>query len=291
MKLNQILITILIAFVVSFGTFSMLEGKDGSTAIEQKESVYDRVMRTKTIRCGYFVRPPILSKDPNTGAITGIVPELMELIGQKLSLKIEWAEETPPPDLVNGLSTDRFDVACIPGWVNAQRARSIDYTTPYMYERSAIFAHVGNNQFDHNVTALNDTKYKMSIMDGSSPAYVTQLNFPKAQKISIPEGAQLIQILMDTGAGKSDATFYAQLEGLMYMKANPGQLQMVQGSDHLGTFPLAFGLKRGQDEFRQMLNNTMMDIQAQGALDKIIAKYKIFPGIFLHPAPGYQVAQ
>lgn len=37
-----------------------------------KESAYECVMRTGTLRCGYILLPPEMNKDPNTGALSVI---------------------------------------------------------------------------------------------------------------------------------------------------------------------------------------------------------------------------
>jgi hypothetical protein len=42
------------------------------SAIPTKETLYQRVLRTKTIRCSYCAYPPYCLKDPNTGHMTGI---------------------------------------------------------------------------------------------------------------------------------------------------------------------------------------------------------------------------
>jgi hypothetical protein len=35
----------------------------------EKESAFDRVMKSGVIRCGYWVRSPMITKDLNTGEI------------------------------------------------------------------------------------------------------------------------------------------------------------------------------------------------------------------------------
>ena len=58
----------------------------------KKETTYERVMRTRTIRCGYFVWPPFLTKDLNTGALSGLNYDVAEEMGKLLDLKIEWSQ-------------------------------------------------------------------------------------------------------------------------------------------------------------------------------------------------------
>lgn len=51
--------------------FLLLVFAASAWAGDAKESAYDRVMRTGTIRCGYFIWPPGFSIDPNVGKRSG----------------------------------------------------------------------------------------------------------------------------------------------------------------------------------------------------------------------------
>jgi ABC-type amino acid transport substrate-binding protein len=57
-----------------------------------KETSYDRVMRTGVIRCGYVEWPPYLLKDPNTQEFSGLIYDYMMAIGKDLGFKVEWSE-------------------------------------------------------------------------------------------------------------------------------------------------------------------------------------------------------
>ncbi len=57
-----------------------------------KESVYDRVMRRRTLRCGYFEEVPFTNIDPNTNKKSGIAVELAETLAAQLDVKLEWTE-------------------------------------------------------------------------------------------------------------------------------------------------------------------------------------------------------
>ena len=43
-----------------------------------KESAYERVLRTGVLRCGYIAYPPHLIVDPATGTISGISHDIIE---------------------------------------------------------------------------------------------------------------------------------------------------------------------------------------------------------------------
>ena len=57
------------------------------------ESAFDRVMRTNTLRCGYWNWAPLFSVDTATEQQSGIFYDLMAYIGPAMGLKVEWTKE------------------------------------------------------------------------------------------------------------------------------------------------------------------------------------------------------
>jgi ABC-type amino acid transport substrate-binding protein len=61
-----------------------------TSSVYAAEPVYDRIMARQSVHCGYAEAPPFLTVDPNTRKPSGLTYDLWNLIGKKLSLKIEW---------------------------------------------------------------------------------------------------------------------------------------------------------------------------------------------------------
>ncbi len=112
-----------------------------------KESTYDRVMRTGTIRCGYYIWPPFLAKDPNTGKLSGIASDMMDEIGKQLSLKVEWVAEVDTSTMFEGYSTGRYDLVCGPVASTPARARVVDFTIPFAYGSYYLYVKEGDLRF------------------------------------------------------------------------------------------------------------------------------------------------
>ena len=58
-----------------------------------KESAYDRVIRTGVLRCGYFVWAPHFSVNMKDGKKSGVYYDIIEELGKSLNLKIDWSYE------------------------------------------------------------------------------------------------------------------------------------------------------------------------------------------------------
>src|SRR5271163_434927 len=84
----------------------------------RSESVYDRVIRSGKIRCGYTVDPPGCLKDPNSGKLSGIGIDTLETVGKHLGLTVEWTEEVDWGTMIEGLETGRYDMIATPIWPN-----------------------------------------------------------------------------------------------------------------------------------------------------------------------------
>jgi ABC-type amino acid transport substrate-binding protein len=115
----QVLLTILVAALVSFGVVRYMPVTKGAAPLVQsKETALERVLRTNTLRCGYYNFPPMMVMYDDNGkpARKGFSNDMMEAIAQKTGLKIEWAEEVTFGNWGESLQAGRIDAVCTPVW-------------------------------------------------------------------------------------------------------------------------------------------------------------------------------
>ena len=178
----------------------MLSGHGNEPSISQraaKETTYERVIRTGEIRCAYAVYEPPLIKDPNTGQLSGIFYDVMEEVGRRLSLKINWVEEVGYGTVAEGFVTDRYDAFCNTVWPTPERSRAASFTIPLYYSPVDIFIRADDHRFDNDLSMLNDPAYIFAVKDGDvSDTFATQI-FPKARHSSIPDMSDTSQLLVD----------------------------------------------------------------------------------------------
>ena len=259
--------------------------KDGA----QKESVYDRVMRTKTIRCGYHIWEPFLTKDINTGQMSGIYFDYMQQLGEVLSLKIEWVEETGFGPHVEALKNNRFDMMCAGDYQNGARGRYIDYTAPILYVALGIMVRADDKRFDHDISLLNDDGIKLSSVEGTTPFIVGNRDFPKSQKITQPESQDLMIPLMDVAGCKADAAITGLPLAFRFMAANPGKLRQVPMDHPIRLFGSSLSLKQNEVAMQNMINNATRELMYSGAIEAIIKKHEKYPGSFYRVSRPYQI--
>jgi len=251
-------------------------------------SVYERVMRRGTIRCGYSLYNPGCIKDPQTGKLSGIGIDTFELVAKNLGLNVEWAEEVGWGTMVEGLQTNRYDMIVTPVWATSDRARVVDFSKPLFY--SPVFAYVkkGNKTFTaENMHDWNSPKYSIATIDGATAEIIAQEDFPRLKRVSLPQLSDFGQLLLTVSTGKADVTFTEPADAAAFIKHNPGVIERV--GNPLRVFPNCWIFRRGQLEFKDMIDTAVDQLINSGALDRIIRKYETEPNTLYRVDIPYQL--
>lgn len=259
----------------------------GGSAGKADESVYDRVIRTGTLRCGYFLYPPVLSKDPNTGEFSGIFYDYLSELGKDLSLKIKWAEEIGMGDAPAALESGRIDAMCAGMWITAQRARANDFVMPLYYLPLYMYAQTGDTRFDADMMVLNDKRYTLAIMEGGATSTLQKQIFPNVKTLDLPQLTSPAELFLTLAGGKADAVIYDLFTYKYFDVAKPGEIRRVSDKP-VKVYPNAIMLKRGEDEFRRMLSNTTLEMHLSGAIEKIIKRHEAYEGAVYRVSNPYQ---
>jgi len=257
----------------------------------EKESTYDRVMRTGIIRCGYVPYPPAVMKDPNTGAFSGILVDVMGEVGHLLSLDVEWTEELGWATTVEALKSGRVDAICVGFWQNPAEGKYVGFTNPMWY--SAVNAYVRNadNRFDSNPAALDSPDIRVSAIDGEMSGIIARQDFPKAKILSKPNMANVTDLLLDVTTDKADVAFVETYLAEEFLANNPGTLKNVTGDSPLRVFGNTIALPMGDVPFQSMLNSALVQIVNSGQMEKILTRHEKYPGSLYRVAKTYEIAR
>ncbi len=185
-------------------------------AADAQESAYDRVMRTQTIRCGYLPYEPFLSKDANTGKISGITYDYVNEIAKKNGITVEWAEEVNIDQIVPALNGGRIDAFCVPCTPEKNWVKNIDFAgamgaQPY-------FVYVPK---DSAITEQQLPTAKFAIVDGYALSEITKKFFPEAELLSLTQTTSAAEMYDQLRYKKVDAHVNESISAVKYMKQNP----------------------------------------------------------------------
>ncbi len=248
---------------------------------QQRESIYDRVMRTKTIRCSYASYPPFTTKDPNSGQLSGVFYDLIEEMGRRWDLDIQWVEEVSYGNIPEGYATHRYDLFCSPIWPNALRSKTSMFSIPLYYSVITTWVRSNDNRFDTNLNTLNDPQYKIAVVDGDVTNAIAQASFPKAQHLPIALGADFYQQWQDVVSGKADAVFGELISAELFLKNNPGSLKNASPTHPIRVLPNTIMLPPNEQKFMNMINVLLFELQNEDFLQKTLAKHISNPSLLL----------
>ena len=254
----------------------------------EKETVYERVMRTQTLRCGYGQWDPYITKDPNTGEFSGIFYDYVNALGKALSLKIEWTEETDWGTFGQALNSERIDAFCLGVWQNASRSREMDFVSPIFYSTINTYARANDARFDKNINLINSDKVTVATVDGEMGGIIATSDFPEAKTVTAPQIAGQGSLMQNIVTGKADIAFTDPATAAQFMKTNPGKVKAVPSGKAIRVFGNTLAIKKNEYPLKAMLDSATVELLQSGQIEKIIKKYEKNPGDFPRLAKPYE---
>ncbi len=252
-------------------------------ASASSEPAYERVMRTGTLRCGYLLWPPLLTKDPNSGQFKGPWYDIVTEMGKRLGLKIEWTEEVGTATMFEGFRTGRYDALCAPLTSTPERARSADFTIPFAYIPYTLYVRKDDKRFDGNFAAADDPSVRVVTIDGEYSSKIAAEDLPGARAVSLQNMTQGSELLLYVENGKADVAPDDMVSATDFMAAHGNTIRPVAGPP-LRTLPLVLPLPKGEYELKQMLDVTLTEMLDTGFTQKTFENSTSHPGTYLFPA-------
>jgi polar amino acid transport system substrate-binding protein len=285
-----VIAAILAAIITTALTVHLMGPKPAGTSANATAAttVFDRVLKSGTIRCGYVIYPPGLLKNPNTKAIEGVFPETLAAASKALGFKVEWVEEVGWGSMIEGLEADRYDMICSPVWANASRAKRADFTVPLFYSGIGIYTRTDDHRFDADPAALNSPSVKLATIDGEMSDIISHQDFPAASRVSLPQLSDNSQLLLGLKDKKADATFVEPYIAQQFLASNPGTIRNMAVERPIRIFPNTMMVKKGETKLRTMMDTALMEVLNSGAVDKILQRYSKEPGTFYPVALPYR---
>ncbi|MDD5586300.1 MAG: transporter substrate-binding domain-containing protein [Alphaproteobacteria bacterium] len=286
MKTGHIILAVLISAVLASTATYYLGAARYDTPAAAKESRLEQIKRTGVLRCGYIIWPPVLTKDPNTGKIGGLFPDLIEEIGKQLSVKIEWTTEMASGQMFSDMALNKYDMGCMAYFVTPGRVREGSMTLPVLYWPTFLYARANDTRFENNYARANDPAVTFATMDGEFSSIGAQEFFPKASTASVPQISSSAELLSLVVSKKADLVVTEPLTYLDYLKSNPGTLHQVKGKP-VFVGAASMPLPAREPDLKEAIDGTLTYLQGLGFIDKLLSKYEMPEMKFLRPVKPY----
>ena len=261
-------------------------GEQGKTATTQAETGFERVMRTNTIRCGYYVYPPISYRDPNANKLSGFSIDMMEKIADKAGLKVEWTDEVTFGNWTQELEAGRYDVACTTMWPAIPLGRKALFSKPIMYSQIYAIGRSDETRFN-GLADLNKPEVKITVADANETFYLAKEWFPNATIMTQPQNADGTQVILDVIGRKADVMISDLNAVAQWNKNNDQKIAVTAGGAVLKAMPFTLAVKATDTDLGNFLNNAIDDLNNTGATSRLIDKWMEYRGVFIPVATPY----
>ncbi len=236
------------------------------------ETTLEKIVRTETLTIGTRTGSPpfayVNSKNEWVGFSIELVEQLvLPAISQKVGkpVKLEKKESTPPTRIPL-LSSNAVDL--IAGTMTDTRSRrdSVDFSITFFVTGAQFLVKKGSP-----IKGIKNIDGKrIAAQQGSTNARIIREKAPKAQLREFPDQPAAFQALLQ---GQVDAYTNdgIQLAGLKLKAPNPAQWEVV--GDFYSYEPYGMAMRKGDADFRNVVNGGLMDGIESGRFFEIYEKW------------------
>ncbi len=240
-------------------------------AFASQETAYDRVIRTKTIRCGYLPFEPYIIKDPNTKRLSGLTYDYVNEASARAGLKIDWVGEITLDQVPTALHTKHFDAFCLPFIPDTNVSKVLDFggylgAIPY-------YVYTASNRSLTDQQMLTAT---FVMVDGYALTEITRKNFPAAHTLSLSQTTSMAEMYDQLRYHKAEAIVNDPFSAALYARHNVNTIKRQSG-EPVAALRMFLVVPKG-DSSLQSLFNTLFDIDKQdntALIKSLLTKYSL----------------
>ncbi|MGE0109310.1 MAG: substrate-binding periplasmic protein [Bdellovibrionales bacterium] len=271
---NHIAIAVLFVFM-AFLYWGQRQQTEGPT---KKETAFERVLRTGVIRCGYYIFPPVLSLDLDTGKFYGFSVDFMERMTSQMGLKVEWTEEVTFANWIPALQSKRFDAVCTPMWPDLPMYKAVSFTDPMFYSGLSPLVRTSDTRFENDLNRVNQPDVTILTQEGNMTDRVSRDAFPRAKFYTLSANVEGSQYFQDVISKKADAVLTDRNGLYQFGKENGAVLRLVAPDQpvKLQSFPLVVGL--GELLLKDLFDQAIREMNNNGDIDRMLRKWEPEPG-------------
>ncbi|GAB4248862.1 transporter substrate-binding domain-containing protein [Deferrisoma sp.] len=202
------------------------------------------------------------------GEIVGFDVDIAKRMAKAMGVKLELVS-TAWDGIIPSLMTKKFDIIMSGMTVTQQRNLQINFADPYIVVGQTIVIRKELAGKVKSYKDLNDPKYKVVSKLGTTGEQAVKRLIPKATYISFEREDEG---LMEVVRGKADAFVYDHPYCALAVKQK-GEGKVVWLDEPFTYEPLAWGVRKGDYDFINWLNNFLRQIKNDGTYDKIYEKW------------------
>ncbi len=240
-----------------------------ASVLPARAQVMDRILKDRKIKIGYIPAPPGTIRDPASGDVTGYYVEGVRYIFKAINVEPEFIETTWA-NFAAGLQSGQFDLSIAGTFATIQRAAAVEFTHPINYLGYSAIVKTGDTRFS-KLADFDQEGIKIAVVQGGAGQEYVKENFPKATIVALATG-NLTAPFIEVSAGRADIGIEDAWQARRYAAQQPGVTSLFDAHPY-NLLPLAWSVKRGNDDLLRFLNTSIDFMLLTGRWEKMTEKY------------------
>ncbi|MCI0557415.1 MAG: transporter substrate-binding domain-containing protein [Nitrososphaera sp.] len=212
-------------------------------------------------------------KDPESGQLSGIYPDMVAEIARALNVKIDW-HETTLANFVAGLQSDQFDFSVGATFITVPRALAVSFTQPVAYVGNSGVVKTGGKFRPSTIRDLNTPRVRIAVLQGQALEEYCRRNVPKAELVVI-SGGDLTAPLVAVSSGQADIGLMNSVTVAQYAADHPEVTAVFTGGQQIEILPLAWATRPRDNDLLSFLNSSITYLKSTGRLEGYQKKYSV----------------
>lgn len=256
----------IVAVIVAF--FMVSTSASGADIELAKKSSLESILKKGELRVGFEAGYMPFEMTDKKGNFVGFDIDIAREMAKAMGVKFV-PVNTAWDGIIPSLITDKFDIIMSGMTVTQERNLKINFADPYIIVGQSILINKKHKGKINSYKDLNDPKYIVTSKLGTTGEQAVKRLIPKCTYKSFetePEAA------LEVVNGKADAFVYDLPYCVVFMaQQGAGKLVFL---DMPFTFePLAWGVRKGDPDFLNWLNNFLNQIKNDGRYERIYNKW------------------
>ncbi len=233
-----------------------------------KKSTLETIVKNKKLRVGFESGYMPFEMTNTNGQYMGFDIDLAKALAKAMGVKFV-PVNTAWDGIIPGLITDKYDIIISGMTCNQERNLAINFADPYIVVGQTILLNGKLKDKVKSYKDLNDPKYTIVSKLGTTGEQAAQRMIPRAHYKSFETE---VDAAMEVIQGNADALIY-DLPFCQIMQAQQGKGKTVFLSKPFTFEPLAMGIKKGDPDFLNFLNNFLRQYKNDGRYERSYNKW------------------
>ena len=208
--------------------------------------------------------PPFEMTGP-TGEPSGVGVDMAHALADYVHRPLQ-IENMPFEGLIPALKTSRIDLIISSMTATEERAKSIDFSDPYLNTGLAIL--VKKNGDIQSIADVDKPGHIVVVKTGTTASVYARSHFKDATTLPLEQDTACA---LEVVQGKADAFIYDQMSIYQFAKRNPDTTRGLL--DPFQHESWAIGIRKGNTALEDQVNAFLKDFKAKQGFDKLGDKY------------------